>query len=62
MAAYLKKPFTYNPLIARKPLIRVTYVNSILAMTYSRGQQVAKGRALRRKAPGGLPGEGFHEQ
>src|SRR5215208_3302534 len=25
MAAYLKKPFTYNPLIARKPLIRVTY-------------------------------------
>jgi hypothetical protein len=23
MAAYLKKPFTYNPLIARKPLIRV---------------------------------------
>ena len=24
MAAYLKKPFTYNPLIARKPLIRVT--------------------------------------
>jgi hypothetical protein len=25
MAAYLKKPFTYNPLIARKPLIRVPY-------------------------------------
>jgi hypothetical protein len=28
MAAYLKKPFTYNPLIARKPLIRVTYHES----------------------------------
>jgi hypothetical protein len=26
MAAYLKKPFTYNPLIARKPLIRVIYI------------------------------------
>jgi transposase len=26
MAAYLKKLFTYNPLIARKPLIRVTYL------------------------------------
>jgi hypothetical protein len=26
MAAYLKKPFTYNPLIARKPLIRVNLV------------------------------------
>jgi type IV secretory pathway TraG/TraD family ATPase VirD4 len=25
MAAYLKKPFTYNPVIARKPLIRVIY-------------------------------------
>src|SRR3954467_10630861 len=25
MAAYLKKPFSHNPLIARKPLIRVTY-------------------------------------
>src|SRR4051794_40373643 len=25
IAAYLKKPFTYNPLIARKPLIRVIY-------------------------------------
>src|SRR3954470_12549615 len=24
MAAYLKKPFSHNPLIARKPLIRVT--------------------------------------
>jgi hypothetical protein len=23
MAAYLKKPFSHNPLIARKPLIRV---------------------------------------
>ncbi len=26
MAAYLKKPFTHNALVARKPLIRVTYV------------------------------------
>src|SRR5687768_15146456 len=26
MAAYLKKPFTYNPLIARKPLIRVKVI------------------------------------
>src|SRR3954466_6350309 len=26
MAAYLKKPFTYNPLIARKPLIRVPVI------------------------------------
>src|SRR3954464_351566 len=25
MAAYLKKPFRHNPLVARKPLIRVTY-------------------------------------
>jgi hypothetical protein len=25
MAAYLKKPFSHNPLIARKPLIRVKY-------------------------------------
>ena len=25
MAAYLKKPFSHNLLIARKPLIRVTY-------------------------------------
>jgi hypothetical protein len=24
MAAYLKKPFCHNPLIARKPLMRVT--------------------------------------
>ena len=27
MAAYLKKPFSHNPLIARKPLIRVTYIH-----------------------------------
>src|SRR3954447_12997980 len=26
MAAYLKKPFSHNPLIARKPLIRVRYM------------------------------------
>ena len=25
MAAYLKKPFSHNPLVARKPLIRVKY-------------------------------------
>ena len=25
MAAYLKKPFTYNQLVARKPLIWVSY-------------------------------------
>src|SRR3954462_9530338 len=25
MTAYLKKPFSHNPLIARKPLIRVSY-------------------------------------
>src|SRR3954471_6370663 len=31
MAAYLKKPFRHNPLIARKPLIRVTeYFHSFL--------------------------------
>jgi hypothetical protein len=30
MAAYLKKPFTYNPLIARKPLIRVSYLQATL--------------------------------
>src|SRR3954465_14340001 len=29
MAAYLKKPFTYNPLIARKPLIRVLYTQTV---------------------------------
>src|SRR3954465_8257359 len=27
MAAYLKKPFRHNPLIARKPLIRVPYLS-----------------------------------
>src|SRR3954453_7931222 len=27
IAAYLKKPFTYNPLIARKLLIRVIIIN-----------------------------------
>jgi hypothetical protein len=37
MAAYLKKPFTYNPLIARKPLIRVKYLvtwRSSLSVVY----------------------------
>src|SRR4051794_32260010 len=26
MAVYLKKPFSHNPLVARKPLIRVKYI------------------------------------
>ena len=29
MAAYLKKPFSHNLLIARKPLIRVKYSHEI---------------------------------
>src|SRR4051812_40517013 len=43
-------------------VINGTSGNSILAMTYPRGQQIATGCALWRKIPGGPSGEGFHEQ
>ncbi len=35
MAAYLKNPFTYNPLIARKPLIRVKYYCRPMMMSHA---------------------------
>ena len=35
-AAYLKKPFSHNPLVARKPLIRVTVGHSALMIDVMR--------------------------
>jgi hypothetical protein len=39
MAAYLKKPFSHNPLVAQKPLIRVTeiVVMEVSILEYNKG-------------------------
>jgi two-component system cell cycle sensor histidine kinase PleC len=46
MAAYLKKLFTYNPLIARKPLIRVLYISPSCISQLGRAPAELSGRRL----------------
>src|SRR3954470_3276320 len=69
MAAYLKKPFSHNPLIARKPLIRVRQhprgllvAPAILAAAASRhltGETAALSRVLPVRSQCPKTGKGF---